>query len=121
MLTNANFFFVSSHRLMRWTPLMVWLLVAVMVWLEAPISGTSLNPARSFGPALVSGIWHDQWLYLVAPPFGALLAVGAFRLLRASRHDVLTCKLFHVPHYRSVFIHVEAPHMPADGKLKKTA
>ena len=39
LLVFSIFVFVSSHRLMRWTPLMVWLLVAVMVWLEAPISG----------------------------------------------------------------------------------
>ena len=119
LLVSSIFLFVSSHRLMRWTPLMVWILVAVMVWLEAPISGTSLNPARSFGPALVSWFWHYHWLYWLAPPLGALLAVGAFRLLTAGERDVLTGKLFHVPHYRSVFMHVSAPGMPADGKLRK--
>ncbi len=121
LLVSSIFLFVSSHRLMRWTPLMVWILVAVMVWLEAPISGTSLNPARSFGPALVSSIWTDHWLYWVAPPLGALLAVGAFRLLTAGERDVLTGKLFHVPHYRSVFMNVSAPCMPAEGKLRKTS
>jgi len=120
LLVLSIFLFVSSHRLMRWTPLMVWLLVGVMVWLEAPISGTSLNPARSFGPALVSWLWHDHWLYWVAPPLGALLAVGAFRLLMVGERDVLTGKLFHVPHYRSVFMNVSAPCMPANGKLRKT-
>jgi aquaporin Z len=119
VLVLSIFLFVSSHRLMRWTPLMVWILVALMVWLEAPISGTSLNPARSFGPALVSWFWQAHWLYWVAPPLGALLAVGAFRLLPMGKHDVLTGKLFHVPHYRSVFMNVSAPCMPADGKLKK--
>jgi aquaporin Z len=118
LLVLSIFFFVSSHRLMRWTPLMVWILIAMMVWLAAPISGTSLNPARSFGPALVSWSWHEQWLYWVAPPLGALLAVGAFRLLITSRRDVLTGKLFHVPHYRSVFMNVNAPHVPAGGKLR---
>src|SRR5437660_1047742 len=118
VLVLSIFLFVSSHRLMSWTPLMVWILVAVMVWLEAPISGTSLNPARSFGPALVSWFWQAHWLYWVAPPLGALLAVGAFRLLPMATHDVLTGKLFHVPHYRSVFRNVSAPCMPADGKLK---
>jgi aquaporin Z len=120
LLVIFIFHFVSSHRLMRWTPLMVWILVGVMVWLEAPISGTSLNPARSLGPALVSWTWHDQWIYFLAPPLGALLAVVIFRLLTAGERDVLTGKLFHVPHYRSVFMNVSAPCMPADGKLRKT-
>jgi aquaporin Z len=59
LLVLAIFLFVSSHRLMRWTPLMTWLLVALMYWQAAPISGSSLNPARSFGPALVSWFWRD--------------------------------------------------------------
>jgi len=119
LLVFLIFLFVSSHRLMHWTPLMTWLLVATMVWQEAPISGTSLNPARSLAPALLSWFWHDQWLYFVAPPLGALLAVAAFRLFTASERDVLTGKLFHVPHYRSVFKNVSAPHLPAGGQLKK--
>jgi len=119
VLVLSIFLFVSSHRLMRWTPLMVWILIGVMVWLEAPISGTSLNPARSFGPALVSWLWQGHWLYWVAPPLGALLAVGAFRLLAIGKHDVLTGKMFHTPHYRSVFMNVTAPCMPADGRLRK--
>ncbi|MFL5667522.1 MAG: MIP/aquaporin family protein [Ktedonobacteraceae bacterium] len=119
LLVIFIFHFVSSHRLMRWTPLMVWILVALMVWLESPISGTSLNPARSIGPSMVSGIWHDQWIYLLAPLIGALLAVAAFRLLMSGERDVLTGKLFHVSHYRSVFKDVSMPSMPADGKLRK--
>lgn len=119
LLILSIFFFVSSHRLMRWTPLMAWLLVATMVWLESPISGTSLNPARSFGPALAAWAWQHHWLYWIAPPLGALLAVGAFRLLSRGTRDVLTGKMFHVPHYRSVFMNVGAPHMPSDGALRK--
>ncbi len=46
---------------------------------------------------------------------------GALRLLTVGERDVLTGKLFHVPHYRSVFMNVRAPHMPVDGKLRKTA
>jgi aquaporin Z len=121
LLVISIFHFVSNPHLMRWTPLMVWILVGVMVWLEAPISGTSLNPARSLGPAFVAWVWHDQWIYLFAPSLGALLAVGAFRFLKFGERDVLTGKLFHASHYRSVFKNVTAPHMPADGKLRKTA
>jgi len=47
-----------------------------------PISGASLNPARSLGPALVSGQLGALWLYLLAPALGALLAVGGCRCVR---------------------------------------
>jgi aquaporin Z len=103
------FFFVSSRRLMRWTPMMNWLLVATMVWLEAPISGTSLNPARSFGPALVSGIWNDQWIYMIAPPLGGMLGLALFRATAPAAREALTGKLFHAPNYRSVF---KCPSLP---------
>jgi aquaporin Z len=95
--------FVSSRRLMRWTPLMNWIVVATMVWLEAPISGTSLNPARSFGPALLSGLWTAQWLYFIAPPLGGMLGLAAFRLLTFETRCLQTGKLFYAPNYRSIF------------------
>jgi aquaporin Z len=98
---------------MRWTPLMTWLLVATMVWLESPISGTSLNPARSIGPALVSWFWQEQWLYCIAPPLGAILAVGVFRLVSFGEREILTAKLFHVSHYRCIFKNVKVPHRTA--------
>ncbi len=110
LLVLMIFLFVSSHRLMRWTPLMTWILVAIMVWLEAPVSGTSLNPARSAGPALLAWHWSDQWIYYVAPVVGALLAVFVFRLIVVGERDVLTGKLFHEPGYRSIFKNVSAPH-----------
>jgi aquaporin Z len=103
LLVFLIFIFVSNRRLMRWTPLMNWIVVAAMVWLEAPISGTSLNPARSFGPALVSGIWTDQWLYLIAPPLGGMMGLLAFRTVTTQERCLETGKLFFVPNYRSIF------------------
>lgn len=49
-----------------------------------PISGASMNPARSLAPALVSGQLRDLWVYLAAPPIGAALAVLACRCTRGS-------------------------------------
>jgi aquaporin NIP len=47
-----------------------------------PISGASMNPARSIGPAVVSGDLHALWLYIVAPVIGASLAAAAYQLIR---------------------------------------
>lgn len=47
-----------------------------------PISGASMNPARSFGPALISGIWRDQWVYWVGPLLGACLGALVYQVLR---------------------------------------
>ncbi len=51
-----------------------------------PISGASMNPARSLAPALVSGTWADQWLYIVGPPLGAVVGAVAYRFIRGVEH-----------------------------------
>ena len=53
----------------------------------APVSGTSMNPARSFGPALVSGDWHAYWVYVAGPLVGAGIAVGSAWILRGGGVD----------------------------------
>ena len=103
LLVFLIFIFVSSKRLLHWTPLMNWIVVAMMVWLEAPISGTSLNPARSFGPALVSGTYTAQWLYFIAPLLGGMMGLAAFKLFTPAWRCLQTGKLVHAPHYRSLF------------------
>jgi aquaporin Z len=67
--------FLGFRRLRNFTPLVIPFLYAVMVPLEAHISGTSTNPARSFGPSLISGRWDGWWIYWVGPMLGALLAI----------------------------------------------
>jgi glycerol uptake facilitator-like aquaporin len=56
--------------------------VALEALFAGPISGASMNPARSLGPALVSFTWTDQWVYLLAPSLGALAGALVYRLLR---------------------------------------
>jgi aquaporin Z len=53
----------------------------------APVSGTSMNPARSFGPALVSGDWNCYWIYVAGPLIGAVIAVGCAAILRGHGGD----------------------------------
>ena len=59
------------------------LAVGLTVGLEAafmgPITGASMNPARSLGPALISGVWQYHWLYWLAPILGAQLAVLVYQ------------------------------------------
>ena len=47
-----------------------------------PVTGASMNPARSFGPALAAGQWHDYWIYVAAPLAGAALGALAYELVR---------------------------------------
>jgi aquaporin Z len=53
----------------------------------APVSGVSMNPARSFGPALVSGDWSAYWAYVAGPLLGALIAVACAWILRGPGGD----------------------------------
>ena len=68
------------------TGTMAGLAIGAVITLEAafagPISGASMNPARSLAPALVSGHFEFLWIYLTAPVIGAIIAVLAYRLLK---------------------------------------
>lgn len=65
----------------------IGLTVGMEAAMMGPITGASMNPARSFAPALVSGIWQHHWLYWVAPILGAQLAVIVYRHLSNNFRD----------------------------------
>jgi MIP family channel proteins len=58
--------------------------IALDALFGGPITGASMNPARSFGPALASGDWHDFWVYAAAPVLGAALGAFSYQLLRGA-------------------------------------
>jgi len=91
--------FLGHPRLRHVTPALFPPLYALLVWLEAPLSGTSTNPARTFGPGFVSGELTGWWVYLLGPLAGTLLAVGLRRAIPATRAlEVRVAKVFHFSH-----------------------
>jgi aquaporin Z len=101
---------VSSARLARWTPLVIWPLIAALVWVGGPYTGTSLNPVRSGGPAFVFGNLDSLWLYVVAPVAGAVGIALAWRV--GAMPQPKTAKLFHDPRY-PCSLASDLPAMPA--------
>lgn len=79
VLISGLLAFVGNRRLRRYTPAIFAPMYAAMVAIEAPLSGTSTNPARSFGPAVVFDVWSGFWVYLVGPVLGALGAIALRR------------------------------------------
>lgn len=87
-------------RLERWTGAIAGACVALFITFEAPLSGMSMNPARTLGSALPSGQWQAWWIYAFAPPLGMFAAAALHtRLARARgrgcaklRHcELVTC------------------------------
>ncbi len=92
----------SQPRLARFTGLFAAALVATYITVEAPLSGMSMNPARSFGSAFFARAWSGLWIYFVAPPLGMLLAAEAYVRLRGAR-AVACAKLHHENPSRCIF------------------
>lgn len=57
--------------------------VTVDIMVGGGISGASMNPARSFGPALASGTWGDFWIYAIGPVFGTVGAALLYQVIRS--------------------------------------
>lgn len=94
---------VSSHpRFNRFTGLCAGALVFVYITVEAPLSGMSMNPARSFGPAILAGAFESVWVYFTAPVAGMLLAAHLFVRRRGAAH-VACAKLDHAPNVPCIF------------------
>lgn len=85
---------VSNSRAAHLTGLCAGALVMTYIVLEAPISGMSLNPARTLGSAVAAGAWSDLWVYLTAPPLGMLLASEVYARVRGAG-AVRCAKLMH--------------------------
>lgn len=92
----------NRDEVARFTGLCAAALIAIYIVVEAPLSGMSLNPARTTGSAAWAGTWMAFWVYLLAPPLGMLVATEAYR--RAPRRPAVRCaKLVHDGRQRCIF------------------
>lgn len=103
ILMTAVLFFSNTSRLDRWTGLMVGLLLMFYITLESPISGMSMNPARTLGSAVPARVWTGLWVYFIAPPLGMLLAAEIYLRIKGGRSAVACAKLHHRNNQRCIF------------------
>jgi aquaporin Z len=92
----------SRPDLARFTGFFAGTLVATFITFESPLSGMSMNPARSFASTPGSGLWRFLWIYFTAPPLGMLAAAEVRRRLPGAK-GVLCAKLHHANDYRCIF------------------
>lgn len=92
----------NRKHLERYTGLFAGIMVATYIAIEAPYSGMSMNPARTFASAFPAQLWTAWWIYFIAPPLGMLLAAELY-LRQHSLHKVFCAKLHHHNDKRCIF------------------
>jgi MIP family channel proteins len=101
LLVFTIFVCVNKPRVAPRTGLIAGALVALLVMIEAPVTGTSLNPARSLAPAILASNYHALWVYFAGPIAGALAAAAAYR--GQWGHQTVCAKLYHTEKYPCPF------------------
>jgi len=84
----------NRPALNRYTGLFAGSLVALYIAFEAPLSGMSMNPARTLASAFAANVWMDTWIYFLAP-LGGMLAAAELYLAMRGASAILCCKLHH--------------------------
>ena len=91
----------NSSQLMKFTGIFAGILVATWISIEGPLSGMSMNPARTFASALPANVWSGFWLYMIAPVAGMQAAAALFTWQRG-RSAVQCSKLIHSDDQRCI-------------------
>jgi len=101
----------NIRRLARFTGAFAGLLIAAYITLEDPLSGMSMNPARTLGPALLAHTGRSLWIYFLAPPLGMLLAAELF--VRVAGVGRVRCAKLHHPSGVPCIFHCRHMETPA--------
>ncbi|HEX2327883.1 MAG TPA: aquaporin [Candidatus Angelobacter sp.] len=104
ILMNTVLLFANRETLARYTPYSVGALYAILITFETPLSGMSMNPARTFASAFHAGYWHALWVYFIAPTLGMLAAAEVFLQSRGGIGP-WCAKLHHANNKRCIFRH----------------
>jgi aquaporin Z len=99
-------FATNQKRLAPYTAYFVGILIATYFTFEAPLSGMSTNPARTFGSAVHANYWHALWIYFIAPSMGMLVAGELFLRVRGGAAPYCA-KLHHANRERCIFHHAQ--------------
>ena len=102
LLMTMILFVSNSKAFPALTGILAGILIATYITLEAPLSGMSMNPARTLGSALSSHVWKEWWVYFTAPPIGMLAAAELYRQLRGAS-GVICAKMHHQNDKRCIF------------------
>ncbi len=92
----------NAEKLKNLTPYLASLLITAYIVFEVKYSGMSMNPARTFGSAIVGNIWTGWWLYFVSPPLAMLTAAEVYLFFKGSE-AVKCAKLHHHNKQRCIF------------------
>jgi aquaporin Z len=95
----------NREKLARFTGFFAGLCVVTFITFESPVSGMSMNPARTFGSAFLPHLWSSLWIYFLAPPVG-MLSAAAIHL--ALKQRVACAKMHHQNNHRCIFCEYQA-------------
>lgn len=93
----------NRPRLAPYTSYFVGVLIALYIFLFAPVSGFSINPARTVGSAIFADVWTAAWLYFIAPLLG-MMSAGEIYIRSYGRDRILCAKLHPDPKYPCPFL-----------------
>jgi aquaporin Z len=108
----------NQPKIARFTGLLAGACVALFIILESPLSGMSMNPARTFGSAFLPHLWNSLWIYFTAPVLAMLLAAELFPLF----HGRIFCAKYHHQNpYRCIFCEYQAARADRRNEDAQTA